>query len=600
MGAVICRCGTNIASTVDVEEVVEHARSLPGVVFADERLYACSQDAQEWIRGIIHEHRLNRLLVASCTPRTHQPLFRETMKSAGLNSYLLEMANIREHCSWVHREYPRDATDKARRLVAMGVEKARLLEPLEEGVSPVTPAALVIGAGGAGLTAALRLAEAGFKVYLVEKEPEPGGQMRHIHRTSDGADVQAYLERLITAVREHPLIQFHAGTTVNRVEGYIGSYRSTLETARGQDREPAMLEVSHGVVIVTTGGDEYVPGPGEYLWGEHPRVITLRELERRLHREPDLIRGLGTVVFIQCVGSRNEEHPYCSRVCCSAAVKNAHALKDLVPGAAVHVCYRDMRTYGSGEDRYLEARDRGINFIRYTPDAPPRLRPEPPGPSGLKPLPRSGLEGVCPAGGSSGIQLGVPGDGERVLVTVGDGDLGGEEVLIAADLVVLSTGIVAGPGAAGLGPMLKVPLTREGFFLEAHVKLRPVDFATDGVFLAGMAHYPATISECLTQACAAAARAETVLSKDTVVTEGVVAVVEEGLCSGCRQCLSLCGYEAISFDTEKGVAVVNRSLCKGCGACAGACVSGANRLLGFRPAQLFAQIEAACAGLQDA
>ena len=554
IGAVICRCGTNIGGVVDVPAVVEYARTLPNVVFADERLYACSQDTQEWIRDIVREHGLNRLMVASCTPRTHQPLFRDTMRSAGLNKYLFEMANIREHCSWVHMNLPDEATGKSKHLVKMAVGKAALLEPLQEGVSPVTPRALVIGGGGAGMTAALRLGDAGFTTYLVEKELELGGNMRHIFRTVEGGDVGAYLEELVGKVSSHGNIELFLDSTVDVVDGYVGKFHTTLSTPGGP------VEVDHGVVVVATGGVEYEPKEGEYFFGRDERVITQAELERRIHQDPGSLAGVRDVVMIQCVGSRNDENPYCSKICCTVAVKNALALKRLNPDAGVHICYRDVRTYGFAEDRYLEARERGVGFIRFDEDEPPEVKHS-------------------------------FGD---LLLKVADRNVRGEEVSLGCDLVVLSTGVAANPDAAELGPKLKVPLSADGFFLEAHVKLRPVDFATDGVFVAGLAHYPKTIGESLTQACAAAARAESVLCKENVVTEGVVAWVDEEVCSGCRQCVRLCSYEAIDFDEERGVAVVNSALCKGCGACTAACTSGANTLLGFKQDQIYAQIEAAC------
>ncbi|MCG2795765.1 MAG: FAD-dependent oxidoreductase, partial [Actinomycetia bacterium] len=557
IGAVICRCGTNIGGVVDVPAVVEYARTLPNVAFAEKRLYACSQDAQEWIRDIVREHNLNRLMVASCTPRTHQPLFRETMRSAGLNKYLFEMANIREHCSWVHMNLPDNATEKSKLLVKMAVEKAALLEPLTEGVSPVTPRALVIGGGGAGMTAALRLGDAGFTTYLVEKEPVLGGNMRHIFRTVEGGDVGAYLSELTGKVSGHGRIELFLGSTVDKVDGFVGKFHTTLSTPDG------LVEIDHGVVVVATGGVEYEPKDGEYLFGHDERVITQTELERRIHEDPGSLAGVRNVAMIQCVGSRNDENPYCSKICCTVAVKNALALKRQNHDIGVHVCYRDVRTYGFTEDRYLEARQRGVDFIRFDEDAPPEVKHS-------------------------------FGD---LLLKVADRNVRGEEVVLVCDLVVLSAGVVANPDAAGLGPKLKVPLTADGFFLEAHVKLRPVDFATDGVFVAGLAHYPKTIGESLTQACAAAARAESVLSKENVVTEGMVARVDEEVCSGCRQCVSLCSYEAIDFDEERAVAVVNSALCKGCGVCTAACTSGANTLLGFKTEQIYAQIEAACGPL---
>ena len=560
IGAVICRCGTNIGGVVDVPDVVEYAKTLPNVVFAEERLYACSQDAQEWIREKVKEHSLNRLLVASCTPRTHQPLFRETLRTAGLNKYLFEMANIREHCSWVHMNIPEEATDKAKHLVRMGVQKAALLEPLEEGVSPVTPRALVIGGGAAGMTAALQMADAGFTTYLVEKERELGGNLRHIYRTLEGGDVKEYLEGLEKRIFAHKNIGLYMASEVESVDGFIGKFHTTVDTPEGT------VELDHGIVVVATGGGEYEPHEGQYMYGIDERVITQTELERRINEDPASLEGVGRVTMIQCVGSRDDERPYCSKICCGVAVKNALGLKELKgDDVDVQVCYRDMRTYGLKEDSYLAAREEGVGFIRFEKDRPPMVR--------------TLLDG--------GLQVKVP-----------EMNVRGEEVVLNTDLVVLSCGVVANPDARQLGPKLKVPLTSDGFFLEAHVKLRPVDFATDGIFVAGLAHYPKTIGESATQASAAAARAESVLSKENVVTEGVVAWVDEDVCSGCRQCVALCSYEAIDFDEEKKVARVNRSLCKGCGACTAACTSGANRLLGFKPDQVFSQIVAACEGLE--
>lgn len=556
VGAIICRCGTNIGGVVDVPAVVEYAKTLPNVVFADERLYACSQDAQEWIREVVRDNNLNRLLVASCTPRTHQPLFRDTFRSAGLNKYLCEMANIREHCSWVHMQIPEDATDKAKMLVKMGVEKVALLEPLEEGISPVTHAGLVIGGGGSGMVSALQLADAGFKIFLVEKEAELGGQMKHIFSTIEGADVQSFLSDIVNRVNDHPNIEVMLSSTISSIDGYIGKYYTTVSTPSGEKG------FDHGIIIVATGGEEYTPSAGEFGWGD-TSVISQTELERRIVEEPDSLKGVRDVLMIQCVGSRNDEHPYCSKICCGVAVKNALSLKELNRDVGVNVCYRDLRTYGFKEDAYLKARDLGVNFIRYDE-----------------------LNEPVVSTGSG-----------KPKVTVADQNLRGERIELTPDLVVLSNGVVANPDAADLGPMMKVPLTADGFFLEAHVKLRPVDFATDGIFLAGLAHYPKTIEESLTQAAAAAARAESILAKDDVVTEGVVAWVDPKVCSGCKACVDLCSYEAIEFDEVRNIAIVNRSLCKGCGACAAACTAGANRLYGFKPKQIIAQIKAACGTL---
>ncbi len=580
IGAIICRCGTNIGGVVDVPAVVEYARTLPGVVFAEERLYACSQDAQVWIKEIIEKHKLNRLVVASCTPRTHQPLFRETVRLAGLNKYLFEMANIREHCSWVHMDEPGLATEKAKQLVLIAVKKASLLEPLEEGVSPVTPVALVIGGGPAGMSAALRLADAGFKTHLVEQEEELGGNMRHVRMTLEGDNAREILEEMIRSVMNHPLVEVHLTSKVASIEGYVGSYTSVIEkcansagrsnpdiesASLGDDvSEDGTVRVDHGIVVVAVGAEEYRPKYGEYMYGLDQRVITQTELERRIFDEPESLEGVKNVVMVQCVGSRNEEHPYCSRICCGVTLKNACELKKFLPGANVTICYRDVRAYGFNEEKYLDARERGVRFVRFTQEDQPSV--------------------------SAAIG--------RLEVVVKDRNMRDEAITIFPDLLVLSCGIVARGGSRELASMLKVPLTSDGFFLEAHVKLRPIEFATDGIFLAGMAHYPKTIRESIASAQAAAAKAEAVLSKDKIVTEGIVARIDPEICSGCGQCIDLCSYGALEFDPSMRVARVNPSLCKGCGACSAACPSGANQLLGFRPCQIYAQIEASCALLE--
>ncbi len=558
VGAIICRCGSNIGGFLDVPAVVEYAKELPGVVFAEERLYACSQDAQEWIRQVVEENGLNRLVVASCTPRTHQPLFRETLQSAGVNKYLFEMANIREHCSWVHMQEPENATRKAQYLVKMAVEKARRLEPLAEGESGVVPRGLVIGGGVAGMNAALGLARAGFPVWLVEKEGELGGLARNIHFDYKGGDVRAYLEDLVAEVEREELVTVLGGHEVVDVGGFVGQFKTLVRDSEGRE---ALLE--HGAVIVASGGGQYQPS--EYLYGEDARVLTQWELERRIAERDPSLADLERVVMIQCVGSREEARPYCSKVCCTEAVKNALALKELSPRTEVFVLYRDIRTYGFREDVYREAREAGVTFLRFDDDVRPDVRE---------------VAGT--------LQVRVP-----------DANLGGETVVLGTDLVALSVGVTANPDNAALAPMLKVPRNAEGFFLEAHMKLRPVDFATDGVFVCGLAHAPKSIEESVAQAAAAAARAESVLCKDKIVTEGVVAVVDAEKCSGCGICVQLCPFEAVTFDEERKVAVVNTSLCKGCGTCTAACTAGASRLQGFRSDQIFEQIEAAASAWHD-
>lgn len=552
VGVVICRCGSNIGGFVDVPEIVEYSKGLPNVVFCEEKLYACSQDTQEWIKDIIRDHDINRFVVASCTPRTHQPLFRETCKAAGLNKYLYEMANIREHCSWVHMKEPEKGTRKAKYLVKMAVAKALELEPLIEGETSVNSNALVIGAGVAGMTAALELAESGFQVYLVEKSKVTGGLSRNIRFTAEGADIPAYLTELESRIAENQNIQLFTGYEIKEINGFVGNFNTKI-----RDKEGREVFFEHGAVILATGGSEYEPT--EYMYGKNESVITQWQLEDMMENDDDNLFDCKQIAMIQCVGSRNEKSPWCSKICCTEAVKNAIKLKERDPSADVIVLYRDIRTYGFKEDLYLKARELGVIFTRFD-------------------------DGNDPSVTESEGQL---------KISVKDANLGGEAVELSPDLIVLSAGIQTNPDGEWLAPMLKVPRNADGFYLEAHMKLRPVDFATDGVFVCGIAHAPKTLAESISQAKAAAARAETILCKDKIITEGVIAVVDEQLCSGCGVCVRLCPYEAITYQDDRKKAYVNPSLCKGCGTCTAACSSGASGLRGFSREQIVKQIEMA-------
>jgi heterodisulfide reductase subunit A-like polyferredoxin len=553
IGAFICHCGINIGGVVNVPAVVEYARTLPYVVYATDNLYTCSQDTQETIKKIIKENNLNRIFVASCTPRTHEPLFQDTIREAGLNRYLFEMANIRDQCSWVHMHHPDEATQKAKDLVRMAIAKTALLEPLPTQTVEMTQKALVIGGGLAGMTAARKIAQAGFEVTLVEKEKELGGKARKIYHTLEGLDVQAYLESLISEVEKDPRIHLYKGATIEKVDGFVGSFKTTVRT----DNETS--EISHGVVIVASGADEY--RPKEFFFGQDSRITTQMEFEKEMVIRPDFIRSLKNVVMIQCVGSRNDERPYCSRICCSEAVKNALTLKSLNPETNVYVLYRDIRTYGFKEDYYEKARESGVLFIRYDEEKEP-----------------------CVERGEDGLRVIVH---EPILH---------DDLSIETDLLVLSPGIVSPQENERLSQMLKVPLNADGFFLEAHMKLRPVDFATEGVFLAGLAHSPKSIDETLSQANAAVARALTYLSKTQLETIGTISEVDEKRCVGCGLCETVCPYQAIEIVTkrtvvgEKQVAQVNKALCKGCGVCAASCRSGSINLKGFTHEEVVAQI----------
>jgi heterodisulfide reductase subunit A len=550
IGVFVCHCGINIGGVVDVPDVVEYAKTLPNVVYAAHNLYSCSSDTQKIIKEKIKENNLNRVIVASCTPRTHEYLFQETLREVGLNRYLFEMVNIRDQCSWVHMRLPEAATEKSKDLVRMAVTKARLLYPLERFPLDITHRGLVIGGGVSGMNAALALAEQGFETYLVEKENELGGFMQNLRYTLEGNDVQEYLRSLVDKVQANKLIHTFTGTTIEAISGYVGNFKTTLLVSGGSQ------ELEHGVVIVATGAEEY--HPNEYFYGADSRVITQSELERRLVKNQ--VSDLENVVMIQCVGSRTEERQYCSRVCCKDAVKNALKIKEQDPYANVYVLYRDMRTYGMAEVYYQRAREVGVVFIRYDEDRKPIVT-------------KQKLE-----------------DGEDVLkVSVYDPIIG-EQLLLDADLIVISVAIVAPTENAQLAQMLKVPVNEDGFFLEAHVKLRPVDFATEGVFLCGMAHGPKSIEEIIAQAHAAVSRASTILAKEKLEAEGTIVFINERRCSGCGACVSVCAYNAIELDEEKKVAKVNSVLCKGCGACTATCRSSAIDLNGFTNEELVSVI----------
>ncbi len=549
IGAFICHCGINIGGVVDVPAVVKYAQTLPHVVYSMHNLYTCSQDAQEIIKEKIKEHNLNRVIVASCSPRTHEPLFQETIREAGLNRYLFEMANIRDQCSWVHMHEPEAATEKAKDLVRMAVAKAARLEPLQRLRLSVIPRGLVIGGGISGMAAALSLARQGFEVYLVEKEKELGGLMKKIHYTLEGKDTQEFLKNIKNKISNNQLIRVFTNTEPKEISGYIGNFKTTLTSGE---------ELEHGIIIVATGGEELKTD--EYLNGKNKNVLTQMELEERLSHKDSEIGNLKCVVMIQCVGSREDNRPYCSRVCCSESIKNALKIKEINPEAQVFVLYRDMRTYGFKEDYYRNAREKGVIFIRYNEHEKPQV-----------------LE-----------------DRGSLRVSVNDEVLG-EKLILQPDLVVLGVATVPHQENKSLAQMLKVPLNDDGFFLEAHVKLRPVEFATEGIFVCGLAHNPKFLDESITQANAAASRASIILSQDEIEAEGTVATVNISRCSTCGMCESLCAYKAIevkTVDEKRGIraAVVTEAMCKGCGACVANCRSSALDLRGFTDDQIFLAI----------
>jgi len=545
VGVFVCNCGTNIAGVVDVPQVARYAQGLPFVEYVAENLFSCSQDTQEAITAAIIEQKLNRVVVASCTPQTHEPLFQETVRGAGINKYLFEMANIRNQCSWVHADYPEAATSKAKDLVRMAVEKVVRLEPLEETELAVTQAALVIGGGLAGMAAAKNLADQGYPTYLIEKSGSLGGNARRLHTTWKKEDIRSQTQRLIDEITAHEQIEVITNAEITQVEGFVGNFKTTI-TANGKERT-----LEHGVTIIATGATELKPA--NYCYGEDPRVVTSLELDEMLATDDPRLTELTSCVFIQCVGSRIPERSYCSRVCCTHSVTSALALKERNPKLRVFVLYRDMRTYGLREHVYQEAREGGVVFVRYDLEQVPEIEK----------------------------------DGERIVLRVKDPALGAE-LEINPNLVVLASAIVR-EGDDRLSQLFKVPVNEDGFFVEAHVKLRPVEFATDGVFFCGLAHSPQSIDESIAQAQAAASRAVTVLSQTSIHSSGVVAVVNPLWCSSCGVCVAVCPYGAPSFN-ERGVAEINPVLCKGCGLCTASCRSGAIHLNGFDEGQIMAMI----------
>lgn len=547
IGVFVCRCGTNIAAFVDVPSVVEHAKQLPGVVYAEENMFACAQDSLDLLAKTIKEQKLNRVVVAACTPRTHEPLFQNTLTDSGLNKYLFEMANIRNQCSWVHKNDMEKATEKAKNLVQMSAAKAMRLEPLTEPTLTIDQRALVIGGGVAGLTAAKTLSDQGYQTYIIEKSDQFGGQARFLDETWRGENIQGYLTELIESVTSDENIDVFLEADIQTVEGFVGNFKTTIK------QKDQKWSLAHGVTIIASGASELAPKG--YLYSKDNRVMTSLELGQRLIRKDPALNMKNSAVFIQCVGSRIPERPHCSKVCCTRSIKNALKLKSLNPDMNIFILYRDMRAYGLREDLYRQARSQGIVFIRYTIDE----------------------------------DLEVASSESQLRVTFTDTVLK-RQMEINTDMVVL---------AAAIAPEIEDPLARfykvsknaDGFFAEAHVKLRPVDFATDGVFVCGLAHSPKPMDESVSQAQAAAARAVTVLSSKTRTVSGTVAAVTPNLCSRCGVCIAICPYGAPILNDRTKKAEVQATLCKGCGLCVASCRSGAITQKGFETDQIMSMIE---------
>jgi len=551
VGVFICHCGINIGAYVKVPDLVEYVKQLPNVVHAERNLFTCSEEGVSAIKKGIKEHNLNRVVVASCTPRTHEQLFRAACEEAGLNKYLFEFVNIRDQCSWVHMQEPEKATEKAGDLIRMGIAKARLLEPLDEIEMKVAPSALVIGGGVVGMEAALNLAKQDFEVHLVEKEPELGGTLRSINKLfQTNQEARKLVKQLVEQVKNHPRINTHLSSKLEEVTGFIGSFDVTL------DQKGEGSEFNVGTIIVAIGAEPLKP-MGQYGYGKMPNVLTQLELEECMKKGEPLGQN---VVMINCVGARVPERTYCGRICCMTAIKNASLIKEANPEAKVWILHRDLMTSGVDlESYYRRAMELGVRFIRYSLERPPE----------------------------------VIGDGEAERIKVYH-ELWRREMELPCDMLVLTTPLVPSEDNKTISKMLKVSLDEFGFLLEAHLKLRPVEFAMEGIYICGSARWPTDVTEGVSQAYAAASKAAGPLRMGYVKAEAINGSVDEDACSGCGICELLCPFQAIELQprNDKRVSHVNEALCKGCGTCGAACPSGAITMHHFTDEQILAQVEA--------
>ncbi len=551
IGVFVCNCGINIGGIADVPAVREYARTLPNVVHVEDNLFTCSQDTQENIKQVIIEKDINRVVVASCSPRTHEPLFQETIRETGLNKYLFEMANIRDQNTWVHMHDPVRATEKAKDLVRMAVAKAAWVEPLQQVTLNVKQAVLVVGGGVAGMEAALGVARQGYPAYLVERSGQLGGVARQLRDTWQGEAVAPYLNNLIKEVENHERITVFCESEVTHMTGTIGNFITTVTSTNGAKKTEI---IEHGAGILATGGREYKPA--EYLYGKHPAVMTHLDLDGAFNENADVIENAASVAFIQCVGSRTPERPYCSRVCCTHSLKSALALKKRNPDILAFILYRDIRSYGFREDIYQEAREKGVIFIRYDVENPPVLETD----------------------GQNALSLKVT---DHILQ---------RPLELNPDLVVLASAILPNENKA-LFETFKVPTNAEGFLVEAHAKLRPVDFGSEGLFLAGLAHYPKSLDESIAQARAAVSRAMNIISKEGILVGGVVASVNPDRCAACLTCVRTCPYGVPEIG-EEGYVVIAPAECHGCGVCVSECPGKAISLQHFTDEQINAKTDA--------
>jgi len=550
IGVFVCHCGTNIGGFVDVPGVVEYVKKLPGVVYAEHNLYTCADDGLRAIKNAIFNHQLDRVVVAACTPRTHAPLFRSACKDAGLNPYLFEFVNIRDQCSWVHMNEKEMATEKSKDLIRMGIAKAALLQPDEDISIPVEPSSLVIGGGIAGMTAALSLAKQGFRVYLVEKEKELGGMLRNLHAVfPSNRNASKALHPILNDIASTDKIEVLVSSQVSNLKGFIGNFEVTV------NRNGEEISIRVGTIIVATGAVPLSP-EGLYEYHNSDLVITQFELEGLFNTgfsPPD------DIVMIQCAGSRGQMESYCSRICCMVAIKNAIHLKEMNPDAQITILHRDIQVYGAEyESQYRKAREKGVRFISFSSEYPPIV-------------------------------------GDR-FCTVHDSMLH-RDLVIQSDLIVLATPLIPAPDTESLSQILKVPLGQDKFFFEAHVKLRPVDFANDGIYVCGTARGPAGIPESVEQALATSSRAGIPMWNRVFETDAICSFVNPSLCIGCGVCETLCPYKAIRIENKKAQSI--KALCKGCGNCGAACPTHAISMSHFTDEQIHAQIHAAFEGRRE-
>jgi heterodisulfide reductase subunit A len=557
IGVFVCHCGKNIAGFLDVEEVTNAAKQLPNVEYAEHVMFACSEDTCKKIRDTIKDKNLNRIIVAACSPRTHGGLFQDTLLEAGLNKYLFEMANIRNHCSWVHSENWEEGTKKAADLVKAAVAKVRLLEPLGEEEFSIIPSVLVIGGGISGMKAALALADMGVKSYLIEKQEKLGGRLNQLY-TMFPSDIKTkdILDMLIKEVNKNKFITVMTHAELAEIDGFIGNYKGTIRFHHGKKKK-----IEFGTIIVATGFKE-IDLKGQYQYGVNKNILSQTELEEKI-KKGTFEKKPKNIVIINCAGAMDEERPYCCRIGCGVSIKNAKLMSEKFPGSKIYILYRDMRVFGKEEEEYYAdvLKNYHVTVIRYPGEKKPQVILD-------KNNPREG----------------------SMKVNVHD-DILNEDMFLPADLVVLTVNTEGEVLTETLKNMLKIPADAAGFFLEAHAKIRPLDFATDGIYLCGAAHYPKNLVDSIAQAEGAASRAAIPIMQGRMKGEGQVASVNEEFCSGCRTCEFLCAYSAIEIkpshnDPEHLVATINRALCKGCGACAGACPSGAIEQMGFKSKQI--------------